>query len=155
VLPSPADRDATASDLPEGLVFSGSRARTSQPVFALVAAALALAVAGAVGLVAQSRREFSVSAKKYSFTVSGTDAPEIRVTKDDLVKITFAAEDIPHSFTVLGNNPYRIDRRAEPGKPVMFQFRADTPGTFEIGCSLTIDPRCQREMRAKLVVESK
>ena len=38
---------------------------------------------------------------------------------------------------------------------VTFDFRADTPGTFEIGCSLSIDPRCQREMRAKVVVEAK
>jgi heme/copper-type cytochrome/quinol oxidase subunit 2 len=117
--------------------------------------ALAAVVFAAVGLVAQNRRDFGVSAKRYSFTVSGTDSSELRVTQDDLVKVTFSAEDIPHSFTVLGNNPYRIDKRAEPGKPVMFQFRADPVGTFEIGCSLTIDPRCQREMRARLVVESK
>jgi heme/copper-type cytochrome/quinol oxidase subunit 2 len=120
-----------------------------------VGIALAVLVSGAIGLVAQNRREFSVTAKRYSFTVSGSDNAELRVTQDDLVKITFTAEDIPHSFTFLGNNPYRIDRRAEPGKPTMFDFRADTPGTFEIGCSLTIDPRCQREMHARLVVESK
>jgi len=118
-------------------------------------AGLTVVVAGAAVLVAQSRRDFSVSARKYSFTVSGSNSAEIRVTQDDLVKITFEATDIPHSFTILGNNPYRIDRRAEPGKPVMFQFRADTAGTFEIGCSLTIDPRCQREMHAKLVVDPK
>ena len=94
----------------------------------------------AVGLVAQTRRDFDVSAQRYSFTVSGTDSAEMRVTQDDLVNVTFSAEDIPHSFTVLGNSPYRIDRRAEPGKPVTFEFRADPAGTFEFCCSLTIDP---------------
>ncbi len=79
-------------------------------------------MAGAVGLVAQNRRDFSVSARKYSFTVSGADGAEIRVAQDDLVTITFSAEDIPHSFTILGNNPYRIDRRAEPGKPVTLRL---------------------------------
>jgi heme/copper-type cytochrome/quinol oxidase subunit 2 len=137
-------------------VFLQSRQRASAGLLVTaLGVALVGVVSGAVVLVAQSRREFGVTGKRYSFVVSGSGSPELRVTQDDLVKVTFTAEDIPHSFTVLGNNPYRIDRRAEPGKPVMFQFRADTPGTFEIGCSLTIDPRCQREMRAKLIVESK
>ena len=129
--------------------------RSSRRVATVALASLGLLVAAGVALVAQSKRDFSVSARKYSFTISGSDGGEIKVTQDDLVRVTFAAEDIPHSFTFLGNNPYRIDRRAEPGKPIMFNFRADTPGTFEIGCSLTIDPRCQREMRAKLIVEGK
>ena len=150
--PLPADRPLEASHPMEGRVSPDTGRRAAGPA---LLAGLALFVAGATVVVAQSRRDFSVSAKKYSFAVSGSDSPEIRVTQDDLVKITFSATDIPHSFTILGNNPYRIDRRAEPGKPAMFQFRADTPGTFEIGCSLTIDPRCQREMHAKLIVEPK
>ena len=136
-------------------MFLPSNRRASGVALWVIAMALTVLVSGAVALVAQNKRDFGVTAKRYSFTVSGSDSSELRVTQDDLVKITFSAEDIPHSFTGLGNNPYRIDRRAEPGKPVMIQFRADTPGTFEIGCSLTIDPRCQREMRAKLIVESK
>ena len=136
-------------------MFLPTSRRGSRAVPWLIAVALGVVVSGAAALVAQSKRDFAVTAKRYSFTVSGSDSSELRVTQDDLVKITFSAEDIPHSFTGLGNNPYRIDRRAEPGKPVMIQFRADQAGTFEIGCSLTIDPRCQREMRAKLVVESK
>jgi heme/copper-type cytochrome/quinol oxidase subunit 2 len=136
-------------------VFPASGARPSRRVLTVALTSFALIVTFAVALVAQSKRDFSVSGRKYSFTISGSDGGEIRVTQDDLVRVTFAAEDIPHSFTFLGNNPYRIDRRAEPGKPIMFNFRADTPGTFEIGCNLTIDPRCQREMRARLVVEPK
>jgi heme/copper-type cytochrome/quinol oxidase subunit 2 len=152
---NPTDPGDTSSDPVEGSVPVPSRTRYKPLMGLPVGLALAVVVSGAIGLVAQSRREFSVSAKKYSFTVSGSDRAELRVTQDDLVRITFAAEDIPHSFTFLGNNPYRIDRRAEPGKSVTFDFRADTPGTFDIGCSLSIDPRCQREMRAKVVVEAK
>jgi hypothetical protein len=110
---------------------------------------VALASAGVV-LVAQSRRDFDVSARKYSYRVSGSNAPEIRVQKNDLVHINFSAEDIPHSFTI--DDPYRIMRRAEPGKPVSFDFRADTPGTFDIYCNLSIDSQCAKELRGKLIV---
>ena len=117
----------------------------------IVVAALFLAVASAVTVVAQARRDFSVSARKYSYTVSDSTTAEIRVHKDDMVTITFSVEDIPHTFTI-SDDHYRIDRRAEPGKTVTFQFRADKVGEFEIRCVLTVDDRCAREMRGKLVV---
>ena len=47
----------------------------------------------------------------------------------DLVRITFSTKDIPHSFTV---DRYRIAKRVEPGKSVVFEFRADQPGRFPI-----------------------
>jgi heme/copper-type cytochrome/quinol oxidase subunit 2 len=119
--------------------------------FGVVAATLAALACAGVAVVAQSRREFDVSARKYSYRVSGTAGPEIRVHKNDLVHITFSAEDIPHSFTI--DDPYRIMRRAEPGKPVSFDFRADKAGTFDIYCNLSIDERCSRELRGKLIVE--
>jgi heme/copper-type cytochrome/quinol oxidase subunit 2 len=107
-----------------------------------------------VGLAAQSRRHFDVSARRYQFRVGGTDGAEIRVPVGALVRITFAAEDIPHSFTTLQpDTHYRINRRAEPGKPITIDFRADRAGTFAFGCTLTIDERCAREMRGTLVVE--
>ena len=99
---------------------------------------------------AQTRRDFTVVARNYSFTVIGSDAPEIRVMQNDLVQITFSTEDIPHSFAI-EEAPYRIMRRAEAGKPVTFSFRADEPGRFRFYCSLTADPRC-REMLGALVV---
>ena len=108
--------------------------------------------AAAVLLVAQSKRDFSVTGKRYTYVVAGANGPEIRVQQDDLVTITFAAEDIPHSFTV-SDDHYRIDRRAEPGTPVTFRFRADKADEFEIRCTLTIDQRCLREMRGRLIVE--
>jgi heme/copper-type cytochrome/quinol oxidase subunit 2 len=91
-------------------------------------------------------RNFSVSAHKYAF------APAvIEVNQDDLVRITFTASDIPHSFTI---DQYRIAKRVEPGKSVVFEFRADQAGRFPIYCNLAADERC-REMRGELVVISR
>jgi heme/copper-type cytochrome/quinol oxidase subunit 2 len=108
-------------------------------------------VSSAAVVVAQAKHDLQVTARKYAYVVSGTQASEIRVRKDDLVTITFSSDDIPHSFTI-GDDHYRIDRRAERGKPVTFRFRADKAGEFEIRCTLTIDERCVREMRGKLIV---
>jgi heme/copper-type cytochrome/quinol oxidase subunit 2 len=115
--------------------------------------ALAGAVVLAANVVAQSKRDVSVTARKYSYVVSDSNSAEIRVRQDDLVNVTFSVADIAHSFTI--SDHYRIDRRAEPGQPATFRFRADKPGEFEIRCTLTIDDRCQREMRAKLIVVGK
>lgn len=109
----------------------------------------ALSVAGTV--LAQTRRDFTVAAKRYAYTVGGNDAAEIRVMQNDLVHITFSTEDIPHSFTI-EDAPYRIMKRAEPGKPVSFSFRADQPGRFRFYCNLTAEDRC-KEVQGTLVVE--
>jgi heme/copper-type cytochrome/quinol oxidase subunit 2 len=129
------------------------RTRESRPGWWLATALLA-GVVLAAGLVAQSKRDVAVSARKYTFVVSDSNSAEIRVQQDDLVNVVFTAEDIAHSFTI-SDDHYRIDRRAEPGKPTPFRFRADKPGTFEIRCILTIDARCARDMRAKLIVVGK
>jgi heme/copper-type cytochrome/quinol oxidase subunit 2 len=104
--------------------------------------------------VAQGKPEVQVAARKYTYVITGANEPVIRVKQDDLVSITLTAEDIAHSFTV-SDDHYRIDRRAEPGKPVTFRFRADKVGTFEIRCTLTLDERCLREMRGRLIVAAK
>jgi heme/copper-type cytochrome/quinol oxidase subunit 2 len=115
------------------------------------AAAIALAVQGAHPLEARAKHEFQISARKYTYRVAGVDRPEIHVREGDVVRVTFSAEDIPHSFTV--DQPYRISKRAEPGKPVTFEFLADKPGTFEFYCNLAIDERCRKELRGTLVVD--
>jgi heme/copper-type cytochrome/quinol oxidase subunit 2 len=120
--------------------------------FVALAVALSAFVGSSVVLLAQSRREFDVTAHKYAFRVSGTDAPEIRVRQNDLVHITFSTEDIPHSFTI-EEAPYRIMKRAEPGKPVSFDFRADHAGRFRFFCNLTVDPKC-KDMEGTLIVEA-
>ena len=90
-----------------------------------------------------NERKFTVSAHKYAFTPARLD-----VRQDDLVRVTFSTEDIPHSFTV---DKYRIAKRVEPGKPIVFEFRADQPGRFPIYCNLAADDGC-RKMIGELVV---
>ena len=107
---------------------------------------LALIGAGHLGLAqesAQGPREILLNAHRYEFSQSRID-----VTQDDVIRITLVAEDIPHSFTI---DAYRIAKRAAPGQPVTFEFRADRPGTFQFYCNLTIDDGC-RKMRGELVV---
>ena len=115
-------------------------------------AALGLAIALGTAARAQSKKDFAVTAHKYGFTVDGNGS-EIRVQQDDLVHITFSTEDIPHSFTV-EDEPYRLMRRAEPGKSVTFDFRADKVGKFRIKCTLAADDRC-KEMVGWLVVDAR
>jgi cytochrome c oxidase subunit 2 len=91
----------------------------------------------------QARHEIVLNAKRYAFS-----QPRIEVAANDVVKITLVAEDIPHSFTI---DEYRISKRAAPGRPVTFEFRADKAGTFTFYCDLTIEDGC-REMRGTLVV---
>lgn len=91
-------------------------------------------------------REFRVHARKYAFEPS-----TIEVQQDDLVRVTFSADDIAHSFTV---DEYRIDRRANAGETVTFEFRAHRAGTFRIYCNLREDDGC-RNMQGELIVRAK
>ena len=134
------------------MLMRGHRLRRTG-VLAVLAAFVALAAAGAV-LAEQGRREFEVVARKYAYRVSGSNSAEIRVTQNDLVRIVFSTEDIPHSFEIedTSSSHYRIMKRADPGKPVAFDFRADTPGRFRFYCSLTIDEGCKK-MQGTLIVQ--
>jgi heme/copper-type cytochrome/quinol oxidase subunit 2 len=88
-------------------------------------------------------REFSITGSEHRFSPG-----RIEVQRDDLVKITFTAGDIAHSFTV---DSYRIAKRAGAGQTVVFEFRADQAGTFPFYCNLTQDDKC-RQMKGELVV---
>lgn len=90
-------------------------------------------------------QEIRITARKYSFSPQ-----RVEVQENDLVKVTMEAADIPHSFTIDDNN-YRICKRATPGHPAVFEFRADKVGTFPFYCNLTTDPGC-KGMRGELVV---
>ena len=107
--------------------------------FVLVASAFGLMVRAQEG----GERTFTVSAHKYAFTPARID-----VRQDDLVRVTFSTDDIPHSFTI---DKYRIAKRVEAGKPIVFEFRADQAGRFPIYCNLTADDGC-RKMIGELVV---
>ena len=110
---------------------------------------LAILAAAAVSLVGLSARE---QGQTREFTISGQDhrysPSRIEVNRDDLVKVTFTAADMPHSFN---NERYRIAKRAGAGQTVTFEFRADQAGSFEFYCNLKQDERC-REMKGTLVV---
>jgi cytochrome c oxidase subunit 2 len=114
---------------------------------AFVATAVLLAAAAGLGVAPaaqeQGRHEITVTAKRYEFSPA-----RIEVTANDVVKITLVAEDIPHTFTI---DEYRISKRAAPGRPVTFEFRADKAGSFPFYCHLTIEDGC-RQMRGELVV---
>ncbi len=112
----------------------------------LVFATLAASVVCLVRLAAQDQgqvREFAILGDHYAFSPKS-----IQVNKNDLVKITFTAEDIPHSFTI---DDYRIAKRANAGQTVTFEFRADRAGTFTFYCNLSQDARC-RDMKGALTV---
>ena len=107
-----------------------------------------LAFVGALWAVTAAREqgkvvEIAVDGDRYAFAPA-----RIEVQKDDLVKISFHAKDIAHSFTV---DAYRIAKRAAAGQTVVFEFRADQPGTFPYYCNLTQDDKC-RQMKGEIVV---
>lgn len=122
------------------------------PVYGVLTTGLLLAAVFSLSAIAQTKREVAVVSKKYTYVSSDSGNSEIRVRQNEAVTITFSAEDIAHTFTIADDH-YRIDRRADKGKPVTFRFLADKPGEFEIKCTLTIDPRCAKEMRGKLIVQ--
>jgi heme/copper-type cytochrome/quinol oxidase subunit 2 len=113
----------------------------------LVFATFAASVMFLVRVAAQDQgqvREFTIVGDHYAFSPSS-----IQVNKNDLVKITFTARDIPHSFTV---DDYRIVKRASAGQTVTFEFRADRSGPFTFYCNLSQDAKC-KDMKGSLTVK--
>ena len=95
---------------------------------------------------APNRREFTITAKSYTFSPN-----RIEVTQDDLVKVTLRSEDEAHSFVIDG---YRIMKRVPAGGSTTFEFRADKPGTFAFYCGMTNADGHSR-MKGELVVASR
>lgn len=105
---------------------------------------VAAAVLAAPRLPSQGAvRELTIRGDQFAFAPS-----RIEVRKDDIVKITFTAVDMPHSFVMDG--PYRIAKRAGTGQTVTFEFRASSSERFY--CNLTQDDRC-KNMHGDLVVK--
>jgi heme/copper-type cytochrome/quinol oxidase subunit 2 len=95
---------------------------------------------------APNRREFTITAKGFSFSPN-----RIEVTQDDLVKITVRSEDEAHSFVIDG---YRIMKRVPANGSTTFEFRTDKPGTFAFYCSMTNTDDHSR-MKGELVVAAR
>lgn len=111
-------------------------------VLVTTVAAVPSAVEGQEGAV----REFTIVGDHYAYSPA-----TITVNRNDLVKITFTAKDIPHSFTI---DSYRIAKRAAQGGTITFEFRADQAGSVPFYCNLTLDPKC-KDMKGTLVVNAK
>ena len=88
-------------------------------------------------------REFTVTGDHYGFSPA-----DITVNQNDLVKVTFTAHDMAHSFTI---DDYRISKRASQGQTVTFEFRADKAGPFKFYCNLSFDEKC-KDMKGTLTV---
>jgi plastocyanin len=115
----------------------------------LVFATLAASVMFLVSVAAKGQdqgqvREFTITGDHYAFSPAS-----IQVNRNDVVKISFTARDIPHSLTIDG--PYRISKRAGAGQTVTFEFRADQSGQFPFYCNLSQDAKC-KEMKGSLSV---
>ena len=106
-----------------------------------------LAVAAVFALSVHARtpqvREITVRGDQFAFSPA-----RIEVQKDEIVKITFTAVDMAHSFVI---DEYRISKRAGQGQSVTFEFRADRTGPHPFFCNLSQDDRC-KSMRGELVV---
>src|SRR3954462_8234057 len=112
-------------------------------VFATFAASV-LFLVSAAGQDQGQVREFTITGDHYAFSPNA-----IAVNRNDLVKITFTASDIPHSLTIDG--PYRISKRAGAGQTVTLEFRADQAGEQPFYCNLSQDAKC-KEMKGVLTV---
>jgi heme/copper-type cytochrome/quinol oxidase subunit 2 len=110
---------------------------------ALACVALGLVIWARSSVAGQGVREITVDGDQFAYSPR-----RIEVQKDDLVKVTFTAKDIPHSIAI---DSYRIVKRAGAGQTVVFEFRADREGSHTFYCNLSQDDRC-RQMKGELVV---
>ena len=89
------------------------------------------------------RRTFTVVANDCTFSPS-----RLEVEANDQVKITFTAEDAPHSFVI---DACRISKRATPSESTTFEFLANQTGVFVYYSNLATDERCP-SLRGEFIV---
>jgi heme/copper-type cytochrome/quinol oxidase subunit 2 len=92
---------------------------------------------------APTRREFTLTARDYSFSPNRVEA-----SQDDLIKLTVQSQDVAYSFTI---DEYRLSKRVPAGGSTVIEFRADRAGTFSFYSNLSNDAR-HSQMRGQLVV---
>ena len=95
---------------------------------------------------APTRREFTVTARDYSFSPNRVEAQQ-----DDLIKLTVHSADNAYGFTI---DDYRVSKRVPAGGSTVIEFRADRAGTFAFYSNLSNDAR-HSQMRGQLVVRPK
>jgi heme/copper-type cytochrome/quinol oxidase subunit 2 len=95
---------------------------------------------------APTRREFTVTARDYSFSPNRVEAQQ-----DDLIKLTVQSADNAYGFTI---DEYRLSKRVPAGGSTVIEFRADRAGTFPFYSNLSNDSR-HTQMRGQLVVRPK
>jgi heme/copper-type cytochrome/quinol oxidase subunit 2 len=118
-----------------------------------VIAMVGISIAGA-GVAAQTMTRVAQDDNHREITIAAKDGgfqpAKVEVRQNDLVKVTFTSEDGPHSLNV---DAYRIAKRARPGRPAVFEFRADRAGTFPYYCNLS-DPG-SHDMKGELIVRER
>ena len=92
---------------------------------------------------APTRREFTLTARDYSFSPNRVEAQQ-----DDLIKLTVQSADNAYGFTI---DDYRVSKRVPAGGSTVIEFRADRAGTFAFYSNLSNDAR-HSQMRGQLVV---
>jgi heme/copper-type cytochrome/quinol oxidase subunit 2 len=92
---------------------------------------------------APTRREFTLTARDYSFSPNRVEAQQ-----DDLIKLTVQSADNAYGFTI---DDYRVSKRVPAGGSTVIEFRADRAGTFAYYSNLSNDAR-HSQMRGQLVV---
>ena len=131
-------------------MFVAGRPRPA--ALAAVAVALVATVPPAGDLAAQRRSSTQDDRRRevaLRVTDTGFEPARIDARVNDIVSITLTAGDTPHGLAV---DAYRLAKRVEPGKPLRFEFRADTAGTFPFYCSLTSADGRPHDERGELVV---
>jgi len=116
-----------------GLSWPATRRWPAAGLVAIVAATLPAGLRSApqrtTAVQDDRRREVTLTV-----TDAGFEPARIDARLNDIVAVTLTAGDTPHGLSI---DAYRVAKRVEPGKPIRFEFRADTTGTFRFYCSLT------------------
>ena len=127
--------------------------RTSAIALVAVTVAVVATAPPAGSLAAGQRRPTAQDDRRREVALTVTDAGFAPVRLDarlnDIVAITLTSGDTPHGLSI---DAYRVAKRVQPGKPIQFEFRADTTGTFAYYCSLTGPDGRRHDERGELVV---
>jgi cytochrome c oxidase subunit 2 len=128
--------------------------RTSHYVLAGFAVAIVAMAPPAGSLAAGQRTLLSAQDDRrrevaLRVTDAGFEPARIDARLNEIVAITLTAGDTPHGLSL---DEYRVAKRAEPGKPLRFEFRADAIGTFRFYCSLTASDGRPHDEHGELVV---